>query len=85
VTLAFHPWRMGFGMGYWKRGTRWGFAAEGGSASVGVMGRCRVPMTPRWSRTAVWTVSVSPIWREMRPRSHIDDQCMTLGKVVGVE
>jgi hypothetical protein len=53
ITLAFHPWRMGFGMGYWKRGTLWDLAGGGGNSSVVMMGRCRVPMTPRWYRKAV--------------------------------
>ena len=41
-----------------------------GSASVVMMGRCRVPMTPRWSRKVVWTVSVSTNWRDMRLGPH---------------
>jgi hypothetical protein len=28
-------------------------------------------MTPRWSRKAVWTVTVSTVWREIRLGSHM--------------
>ena len=58
-------------MGYLKRGTLWGLAGGGVNASVVMMGRCRVPMTPRWSKKTVWTVAVSSIWREIRLESHM--------------
>ena len=62
---------MGSGMGYWKRGTLGGLASGVDNASVVMMERCRVPMTPRWSKKVVWTVMVSSILREMRLGSHM--------------
>ncbi len=52
ATLAFHLSRMGSGIGYWKRGTLGGRVIGGDNASVGKIGRCKVPMTPWWSKKA---------------------------------
>ena len=62
---------MGSGIGYQKRGTLGGLAIGGGNASVVMIRRYRVPITPKWSKKVVWTVTVSSIWREMRPRFHM--------------
>ena len=62
---------MGSGMGYWKRGALGGLTDGGGNASVVMMESCKDPMTPRWSKKAVWTDTVSSIWRELRMGSHM--------------
>ena len=71
ATLDFHPSSVGSGMGYRKRGTLGGLANGGDKASGSGIGRFRVPMTPWWSRKAVWSVTVSSVWHEMRLGFHI--------------
>ena len=53
-------------MGYRKRGTLRGLANGEFNASVANIERFKVPQTPCSSKKAVWTVTVSSVWREMR-------------------
>ena len=50
TLLDCHPLIVGSGMGYRKKGTLGSFANGGDKASVDGIGRCRVPMTPWWSK-----------------------------------
>ena len=71
ATLNFHPSRVGSGMGYRKRGTLGGRAIGGVNASAVRTMRLKVPWNSWWSRKAVWTVTVSSVWREMRWGTYI--------------
>ena len=71
ATLDFYPSRMGSGIGYRKVRTLGVLPTGGDNASVYMIGRCKVPMTPSWSRKAAWTVTVSFVWSEMCLESHM--------------